>query len=156
MSFSRIPAGYHTVTPYIVVRGAAQAIEFYERAFNAREVLRLPAPNGLLAHAEIEIGDSRVMLADENEELDCPGPQTIGGTASSILLYVNDVDALFQQAIEAGAKSLRPVQDQFYGDRSGFLEDPFGHRWSLATHIEDVSQEEAIRRFHALAAPPAE
>lgn len=145
-----VPLGYHAVTPYLVVRGAAQAIEFYQGAFGAQERMRMTGPDGKIGHAELQIGDSLVMLAEEHPDWGALGPASIGGTPVSLLLYVQDVDAVFARALAAGAKELRPVQDQFYGDRSGFLEDPFGHRWSIASHIEDVSREEMERRFRAL------
>jgi len=151
MAVSPIPAGNHTVTPYLIIRGAAAALDFYRRAFGAQEVMRLAAPGGQIGHAEIQIGDSRIMLADECPET--PSPQALGGSPISILLYVNDVDAVFQRAIDAGATVKRPVQDQFYGDRSGMLTDPFGHTWSVATHQEDVPLEEIERRFAAFAKP---
>jgi PhnB protein len=147
MPVKPIPDGYHAVTPYLIVDGAARAIEFYKRAFNATERFRLDMPEGRIGHAEIKIGDSIVMLADEFPEMGAKSPKSIGGSATSILLYVADVDALFKQAVAAGAKELRPVKDQFYGDRSGTLEDPFGHKWSIATHTEDVSPEEMKRRM---------
>lgn len=145
-----IPDGYHTATPYLIVKGAENAIDFYKKAFGATELFRFPAPGGMVGHAELKIGNSPIMLADEAPEMDARSPQTLGGTAMSILLYVSDVDAQFKQAVAAGAKVLKPVQDQFYGDRSGFLEDPFGHRWGLATHKEDLSIEEVGRRAAAL------
>jgi PhnB protein len=147
MALKPIPDGYHTATPYLIVAGAAAAIDFYKRAFNATELMRLDGPHGRIGHAEIQIGDSRIMLADEHPEIGACGPQSFGGSPTSILLYVENVDALFQQAIAAGAEEVRPVRDQFYGDRSGTLLDPFGHKWSIATHTEDVSAEELDRRF---------
>ena len=144
-----IPDGYHTATPYLIVQGAAKAIYFYKKAFGATELFRMADPSGKIGHAEIRIGNSPIMLADEHAKMDARSPQTLGGTSMSILLYVLDVDAQFKQAVAAGAKVLRPVQDQFYGDRSGFLEDPFGHRWGIATHKEDVSVEEVHKRFAA-------
>ena len=145
-----IPDGYHTATPYLIVKGASSAIDFYKKAFGATELFRFAAPDGKVGHAELKIGDSPIMLADEAPEMDARSPQTLGGTAMSILMYVTDVDAQFKQAVAAGAKVLRPVQDQFYGDRSGFLQDPFGHRWGLATHKEDLSVEEVGKRAAAL------
>ena len=147
MAVKPIPDGYHTATPYLIVRDAARAIEFYTRAFGATELMRLPTPSGKMGHAEIKIGDSPIMLADEYPEMGYRGPQSLGGAAVSIMLYVEDVDTLFSRAIAAGAKAIRPVADQFYGDRSGTLEDPFGHVWTLATHKEDVAPEEIHRRF---------
>jgi PhnB protein len=146
---SPIPHGYHSVTPYLIVRNAAEAIRFYERAFGAKEHLRLAGPDGKIGHAELKIGDSFVMLADEHPDYGAHSPETIGGSAASILLYVEDVDAAFAQAVQAGAKEVRPVQDQFYGDRAGTLQDPYGHKWSIATHIEDVPQAEIERRFRS-------
>ena len=148
-----IPAGYHSVTPYLLVKGAAEALAFYQRAFGAEELMGLAAPDGAVAHAEIKIGDSPVMLADEGDQSDDLGqksPATLGATSVSVMLYVSDVDALFAQALAAGASTLRPVQDQFYGDRSGTLRDPYGHVWTLATHVEDVSPEEIDRRVAAM------
>ena len=146
MPVKPIPAGYHTVTPYLIVKGAAQAIEFYKRAFGATEHERMADPSGKIGHAEVRIGDSRVMLADEFPEMDIRGPQSRGGTTVSLLLYVDDVDARFAQAIAAGGKEVRPVKDQFYGDRSGTLADPFGHQWTIATHKEDLTPEEISQR----------
>jgi PhnB protein len=142
-----IPEGYHTVTPYLIVRGAAEAISFYKRAFHASELYRLPMSNGRIGHAEISIGESRVMLADEMPDMKILAPPSLGGTPVSIHLYVEDCDALFNQAVSAGAKIERPVADQFYGDRSGVITDPFGHKWSIATHKEDVSPEEMQERM---------
>jgi PhnB protein len=141
-----IPAGYHAVTPYLSIRGAAQAIEFYKKAFGAAEVMRMPGPDGKLGHAEIRIGDSRVMLSDEYPEMAFMGPQTRGGSTVHIHLYVRDVDAMIGRAVAAGAKLIRPIEDKFYGDRTGSLEDPFGHVWHLATHKEDLSMAELRRR----------
>jgi PhnB protein len=149
MAVKPVPDGYHTATPYLIVKGAAGAIEFYKKAFGAAELMRLADPSGKVGHAEIKIGDSRIMLADEFPEMGIRGPQSPGGSGASLLLYVADVDARFNQAIAAGAKALRPVQDQFYGDRSGTLTDPFGHVWSIATHKEDVSAEEITKRFES-------
>jgi PhnB protein len=141
-----VPEGYHTVTPYLIVGDAAGAIDFYKRAFNAVEVFRMTDPGGRVAHAEVKIGDSHVMLADEHPEINARGPQTIGGSPVSFMIYVDDVDAMVEQATAAGAKLTRPVADQFYGDRTGGVEDPFGHAWYIATHVEDVSPEEIQRR----------
>ena len=142
-----IPEGYHTATPYLIIKDAARAIEFYKKAFGATEMMRFAQPDGKIGHAEIKIGDSHIMLADEFPEMGARSPQSLGGSPVSILLYVPDVDARFRQALAAGAKEMRPVKDQFYGDRSGTLTDPFGHVWTLATHKEDVSPEEVNRRF---------
>lgn len=146
-----IPEGYHSVTPYLIIRGAAKAIEFYKRAFGAREITRMAQPDGKVGHAELQIGDSRIMLADEFPERNIRGPESLGGTPVMIHLYVEDVDAMARQALAAGAKELRPVADQFYGDRSGMFADPFGHQWNISTHKEDLSAEE-IRKRAATAA----
>jgi PhnB protein len=142
-----VPPGYHTVTPYLIVRNAAKAIEFYKSAFGAVELMRFPGPNDSVMHAEVRIGDSPVMLADEMPAEGHVGPQSLGGAPVSMMLYVEDVDARFAQAVAAGATVKRPVADQFYGDRTGTLVDPFGHMWSIATHKEDVSMEEMQRRL---------
>jgi PhnB protein len=147
MSVKAIPDGYHSVTPYLIVSDAARALEFYKQAFGAVELMRLDGPNGKVMHAEVKIGDSPVMLADEFPEMDAISPQTLKGTPVSLMIYVEDVDARFKQAVTAGAKVQREVQDQFYGDRSGTLVDPFGHVWSLATHVEDVTMEQVKERL---------
>ena len=152
MATSAVPAGCHTATPYLMVKGAAKAIEFYKRVFGAVEVMRLSGPDGKVAHAEIRIGDSMLMLADESPEWGNRGPETMGGTPVFIALYLPDVDAVAARAVEAGAKILIPVADQFYGDRMGRLADPFGHIWLVATHKEDVSAEEMQKRFIAMTA----
>jgi PhnB protein len=144
-----VPDGHHAVTPYLSIRGAANAIEFYKKAFGAREVMRMAQPDGRLGHAELQIGDSRIMLADEFPDMNFRSPHSIGGTPVHLHLYVEDVDALVTQAVAAGAKVLRPVQDQFYGDRSGSLADPHGHVWHVATHKEDLSMEEIEKRVAA-------
>jgi PhnB protein len=141
-----IPDGYHSVTPYLIVKGADRAIEFYRRAFGARELFRMAQPDGRVGHAELEIGDSRVMLADEHPEIGARSPQSIGGSPVTIHLYVEDVDATVARAVEAGARVHRPVADQFYGDRNGGITDPFGHVWFVATHKEDVPPDELERR----------
>jgi PhnB protein len=153
MAVQPIPDGYGTVTPYLIVRDAARAIEYYKEAFGAIELHRLADPRGRIGHAEILIGTSRIMLADEFPEMNIRGPQSLGGTSVSFLIYAEDVDAKFDHAITAGAKVLRPVKDQFYGDRSGTLADPFGHSWTIATHIEDVPPEEMKARFEAAMKP---
>lgn len=147
-----IPDGYHSVTPYIIVDGAADAIQFYEKAFGANEVLRMPMGDKI-GHAEIKIGDSHVMLADEFPDRDIRGPKARGGVTSSLMIYVDDVDTTFQRALDAGGKvdGDMAVKDQFYGDRSGTLIDPFGHKWTIATHVEDVSEDELKRRMDAMA-----
>jgi PhnB protein len=144
-----VPDGYHTATPYLIVKGAAQAIEFYKKAFGATELMRMAQPGGKIGHAEIKIGDSPIMLADESPDVGARSPQSIGGSPVSIMLYVEDVDRIFSQAVAAGAKVKRPVADQFYGDRTGGIEDPFGHLWYIATHKEDVSPEEMRKRAAA-------
>ena len=148
MAVKPIPEGYHSVTPYLMVKGAAQAIDFYKKAFGATEIMRFPGPNNTVAHAEIKIGDSPIMLADESDTHH--SPQSVGGSPVSLMLYVQDVDKTFNQAVSAGAKSTRPVADQFYGDRVGTLTDPFGHTWSIGTHKEDVSIDEMQRRMQNL------
>ena len=148
-----IPDGYHAITPYLIVKGAAAAIEFYKRAFGAVEIMRLSGPDGKVGHAEIRIGDSVVMLADEHPEMGAKSPQTFGGSPISILLYVKDVDAVIHQAVAAGAKIQRPIEDKFYGDRMGSLDDPFGHVWHVSTHTEDVTPEEMKKRSAALHGP---
>jgi PhnB protein len=147
-----IPDGYNAVTPYLIVDGAAAAIEFYKKIFGAKEVMRMPAPGGRIGHAEVKLGDSHVMLADENPDMNARSPKSVGGSPISLLLYVDDVDKTVERAIAAGAKLKRPVADQFYGDRTGGIEDPFGHQWYVATHIEDVSPEEMQKRSKQLAA----
>ncbi len=149
MPVQPIPAGYHTVTPYLIIKGAAAALEFYQKAFGATEMFRMAGPDGKIGHAEIKIGDSIIMMADEHPDMGHKGPQSLGGTSVSILLYVPDVDASFPRAIAAGGKIMRPLQDQFYGDRSGTLTDPFGHVWTIATHKEDLSPEEMGKRAAA-------
>jgi PhnB protein len=144
-----IPDGYHNVTPYLFVKSAAGAIEFYKKVFGATEIVRMAGSNGKVMHAELKIGDSIVMLADENPQSGVMSPQTIGGFSAGLHVYVENADAIIQKAIENGAKPLRPIQNQFYGDRSGSILDPFGHMWSVATHIEDVSPEEMRKRMSA-------
>jgi PhnB protein len=147
-----IPDGYHSVTPYLILRGAAEALAFYRRAFGATELMRMEGSNGRVGHAEIRIGDSVVMLADEHPEMGIRGPKSLGGAGVSLLVYVPDVDARFEAAVAAGAKVVRPIKDQFYGDRSGTVEDPFGHVWTIATHVEDVPPDEMARRAQAFVA----
>jgi len=148
MAAKPIPDGYHSITPYLIVLGGGDAIAFYQTALGATEVMRM-SDAGKIRHAELQIGDSRVMLADEHPELNALSPKTIGGTPISIHLYVEDVDAVVERAVAAGAKIIRPVADQFYGDRTGGIEDPFGHRWFVATHKEDLSIDEIRRRAAA-------
>ncbi|HEV8606780.1 MAG TPA: VOC family protein [Tepidisphaeraceae bacterium] len=145
-----IPDGYHTVTPYLYVNNAAGALDFYKKAFSAEELMRFPGPGGKVMHCEFRIGDSIIMMADEFPEMGVKGPQAYGGSPVSLGLYVTDVDARFNQAVAAGAKVVRPLKDQFYGDRSGTLTDPFGHTWTIATHKEDVLPEEMNRRMAAM------
>jgi len=148
MTVKAIPEGYHSVTPYIVVQGAAKALEFYARAFGAKEKFRLPMGD-IIGHAEIVIGNSHVMIADVMDD-GHKDPRKLGGTPVSLMIYTSDADAMFKRAIAAGAKQLKPVENQFYGDRTGVLEDPFGHVWSIATHVEDVSDAEIRRRMAAM------
>lgn len=144
-----VPDGYHTITPYLSLKGAAAAIDFYKKAFGATEVMRMAQPDGRIGHAELQVGDSRVMLADEAPDMDFRSPQAIGATPVHLHMYVTDVDAVVSQAVGAGARVLRPVQDQFYGDRSGTVADPYGHVWHVSTHKEDLSMEEIGRRAAA-------
>jgi PhnB protein len=144
-----IPAGYHTATPYLVLKNAAQAIEFYKQAFGAKELFRMPRPDGIIMHGEIQIGDSRFMVADQAAMGDSHPPLSTNGSPLSIFLYVEDVDTVFNQAVAAGAKQTMPVQDMFWGDRYGRLTDPFGHNWHVATHKEDVSPAEMQQRAAA-------
>lgn len=148
-----VPDGHHTVTPYLTIKNAAHALEFYKRAFGATETSRLTMPDGRVGHAEIRLGDSIVMLADEFPEFGGRAPATLGGSPVNIHLYVEDVDAVFKTALSAGAEERQAVMDQFYGDRSGQLEDPFGHLWWVATHKEDVAPEEMQKRVQAMFAP---
>jgi PhnB protein len=145
---SPIPQGYNSITPYLVIKGAAQAIEYYKNVFGATEVFRMDGPDGKVGHAELKIGDSRIMLADENPSMGQghSSASTIGTSPVSLYLYIPDVDRVVERAVAAGAKILRPVQDQFYGDRSGFIQDPFGHLWGVATHVEDVAPQELEER----------
>ena len=148
-SKSHIPEGYHSITPYLHITGAARAIEFYKDIFGATELMQMPDPSGKIAHAEIKIGSSLVMLADEFPDMDIRSPQSYGGSPVGLLLYVEDVDAVTERAVAAGAKLLSPPEDKFYGDRMCKLADPFGHIWAIATHKEDVSPEEMERRAAA-------
>jgi len=141
-----IPEGYHTLTPYLAVENAAEAIEFYKRAFGAKEAFRMPGPGGTIGHAELEIGDSRVMLSDPFPQSSVRPPKEVGGTSGSVFMYVEDVDAVVKRAVDAGATVTMEVDDQFWGDRFGTISDPFGHVWSIATHIEDLSAEEIAER----------
>ncbi len=145
-----IPAGYHSITPYLVIKGAAKAIEFYKQVFGATEVMRMADPSSnRIGHAELKIGDTTIMLADEYPDMNIRGPESYGGSPVTLLLYVEDVDEVAKRAVAAGAQEVRPVADQFYGDRMGTFHDPFGHVWSIATHIEDVPPEEMEKRAAA-------
>jgi PhnB protein len=149
---SPIPKGYHSVTPYLVIKGAAKAIDYYKQVFGATEIMRMDGPDGRVGHAELQIGDSRIMLADENPSMGqgYSSATTIGASPVSLYLYLPDVDGVMERAAKAGAKVLKPAADQFYGDRSGFLQDPFGHLWGIATHVEDVSPEQMKERMKKL------
>jgi PhnB protein len=146
-----IPEGYDAVTPYLIVKGAAAAIDFYKKAFGATERMRMPGPDGKIGHAEIQVGGANVMLADESSEMGTRSPQSVGGSPVGLVLYVENVDKTVEKATAAGAKVKTKVEDKFYGDRMGTIEDPFGHVWYVGTHIEDVSPEEMKRRMEALA-----
>ena len=146
MAVKPIPDGYHSVTPYLIMNDAAAALEFYKKAFGAVELMRMPAPGGRIGHAEIRIGDSPVMLADENLQMNARSARTIGGSPVSLMVYVEDVDAVVAQAVAAGGKLVRPVANQFYGDRTGGIDDPFGYHWYIATHVEDVPPAELEKR----------
>ena len=152
-----VPDGYHSLTPALIVHNAAEAIEFYKRAFGAQELGRMPAPDGQrIWHAELQIGDSRLMLGDEFPDMgDCRAPKSLGGTATSLHLYVEDADAVFQRAVDAGATVSMPLTDAFWGDRYGKVTDPFGHQWGIATRQEEVSEAEMQRRAQAFAAESA-
>ncbi|MGH7257396.1 MAG: VOC family protein [Nitrospiraceae bacterium] len=141
-----IPEGYEGATPYLIIKGAGSALEFYKKAFGATELMRMPAPGGAVGHAEIRIGKAILMLADEYPAMNCKSPQAYGGSPVSIMLYVPDVDTFVNRAVSAGAKLVRPVKNQFYGDRAASLEDPFGHQWHIATHVEDVPPDEMAKR----------
>jgi PhnB protein len=143
-----IPEGYHSVTPYLIIKGAAEAIEFYKKAFGATELFRMEH-EGQVGHAEIKIGDSPIMLADEQPGMGYVSPKTLGGTPVSLMIYVEDVDTIYTQAVKSGGEEVKALQDQFYGDRSGTLKDPFGHIWTVATHKEDVTPEEMDKRMAA-------
>ena len=148
-----IPDGYPRVSPHLIVDDAVAAIEFYSSVFGASERMRMPAPEDKVGHAELQIGDSVIMLADEFPGMDARGPKSVGGTPVTLYVYVEDVDGVFERALAAGAKALRPVEDRFYGDRSGQFEDPFGHRWDVATHVEDVPPDEMAQRAAAAMSP---
>jgi PhnB protein len=155
MGVKPIPDGYSSVTPYLIVTGAANALDYYKMAFDAQEIMRMPGPDGKIMHAELQIGSSRIMLADESPQMGHKSPQTLGGSGTGLMLYVNDVDDTFQRAVSGGGKIVQAVKDQFYGDRSGTVADPFGHQWTIATHVEDVTPEEMKRRMdEAMKAAP--
>ena len=145
-SVKPIPDGYPRVTPYLHVDGASKAIDFYRTVFGAKERMRMAGPDGRIGHAELEIGNSMIMVADEHPDMNIRGPKSVGGTPVTVLVYVEDVDRAFERALKAGAKELRPVENQFYGDRSGQFEDPFGHHWNVATHVEDVPPDDMAKR----------
>lgn len=149
-----VPDGYHTVTPYLACADAAQAIAFYKKAFGAKELLRVPGPGGKIGHAELRIGDSRVMLADEYREMDFLGPLSRGGSAVHLHIYVPNADKVVERAVEAGAKVVQPLEDKFYGDRTGSVHDPFGHVWHIATHVEDVPPRELEKRAEKMMKDP--
>jgi PhnB protein len=151
-----IPCDFHTVTPSLVVRGAAQAIDFYKKALGAEERMRMAGPGGKIMHAELKIGDSIIFLTDEMPEMGCKSPQSLGGTAGSLYLYVPDVDTAFQRAVDAGGKATMPVSDMFWGDRFGSFTDPFGHTWGLSTHVEDLTEPEIEERAKAFYAQMAQ
>jgi PhnB protein len=151
-----IPAGYEGATPYLIVKDAARALEFYQKAFGATEIMRVAGPDGSVGHAEIKIGQAIIMLADEFPEMNCKNPQSFGGSPVSIMVYVQDVDAFVKQSVVAGAKVLTQVENKFYGDRSGSLEDPFGHRWHFATHVEGVPADELAKRAEAFMKQPGD
>jgi PhnB protein len=155
MAVQPVPEGYHTVTPYLAVEDAQAAIDFYGRAFGAKERLRMAAPDGKIAHAEIEIGDALVMLSDPFPQFSAKPPKDLGGNSANVMLYVDNVDELVQQAVDAGATVTAPVEDQFWGDRYGSVTDPFGHTWLVATHVEDVTPEEIAERAKAAFAATA-
>lgn len=144
-----IPDDYPQVMPYLHIKGAAAAIDFYGEVFGAKERMRMAGPDGKVGHCELQLGDSVIMLADEFPEMGAQSPQSVGGTPVTVVVYVDDVDAVFDRAVKGGAKALQPVEDKFYGDRSGEFEDPFGHRWSVASHVEDVAPDEMARRAAA-------
>jgi PhnB protein len=151
MAVKKVPEGYHSITPYLIIKGATAAIDYYKKVFGATERMRMDGPAGTIGHAELVIGDSTVMLADEFPDMGHRSPKSMGGTPVSLVLYLDDVDTVFKRAVDAGARSVRPVENQFYGDRMGTLEDPFGHMWSIATHVEDVPPEEMKRRADEMA-----
>ena len=154
MSVHYIPEGYHSITPYLIIDGAAKAMDFYRDVFGAVEVMRMPGPGGKIGHAEMKIGDSHIMLADEHPEQGFRSPKSIGGSGVGIMVYVKDADGCFDVAVKGGAKVIQPPQDKFYGDRSAQIVDPFGHFWTIATHVEDVAPEEMERRLKQMEGGP--
>lgn len=150
MAVKPIPEGYHAITPYLIIKGATAAIDYYKKVFGATEIMRFATPVGQIGHAELRIGDSVIMLADEHPDRGYVSPKSLGGSPVSIMLYVKDVDSVFKKAVDTGAKVDQAIKDQFYGDRSGTIHDPFGHVWTIATHKEDVSPEEMKRRMASL------
>jgi PhnB protein len=152
MSVRPVPEGYTSITPYLIIDGAEQAIDYYTRVFGAKELMRFGGPDGAIGHAELQIGDSRIMLADEQPQMGYRSPKAANGTPVSLMLYVADVDRVFARAVAEGGRAHQDVKNQFYGDRSGTLIDPFGHVWTIATHVEDVSPEEMQRRMAAMTA----
>lgn len=149
MAVKPIPEGYSSVTPYLIVTGAAKALDYYKMAFGANELMRFDGPDGKIMHAEFQIGDARIMLADESPEMGYKSPQSLGGSGTALMLYVDDVDQTFERAVTGGGKVMKAVENQFYGDRSGSLTDPFGHVWTIATHVEEVAPDEMQRRMEA-------
>jgi len=150
MPVKAIPDGYHSITPYLSIKGASNAIEFYKKAFDAIELFRLDMPGGIIGHAEVQIGNSRIMIADPCDDVSFGDPKTLGGSTVGLYVYVDDVDKMYSQSLATGAKSINPVEDQFYGDRIGTIEDPYGHRWFIATHKEDLTPEELNKRAEDL------
>ena len=151
MAVNFIPEGYYSLTPYLIVKGAREAMAYYAKAFGAQEVVNMPGPGGSVMHAEMQIGNARFMLADENPERGSKSPKTLGGSAGSVMIYTEDVDATVKRAVDAGANVVMPVQDMFWGDRYGIVVDPFGHQWQIATHKEDLTPEEMQKRMQAMA-----
>jgi PhnB protein len=150
MAVKSIPEGYHSITPYLVIKNCSAAIDYYVKAFGAREVVRMDAPGGKIGHAELMFGNSYVMMADEHPDQGHIGPETVGGTPVGLMFYVDDVDAVFNRAVENGATVTEPLENKFYGDRSGSIKDPFGHKWMISTHVEDVTPDEMERRMKAM------
>jgi PhnB protein len=146
MAVKPIPDGYHSITPYLIVKGAAKALDFYKQALGAAELFRIDGPDGSVGHAEMKIGDSIFMLADEYPQMGFRGPESLGGSPVGLMIYVKDADTQFAQALAAGGTVVKPLENQFYGDRSGTIKDPFGHMWTIATHVEDVPPEEMAKR----------